>query len=72
MIYLTKKNKERTRFLLNHRLIETIEAKSDTFVILDNGKRYIVDENAEEIKQLIIDFESKILKYQTFKEDETE
>lgn len=61
MIYLTKKDKEKTRFVLNNRLIERIEMTNDTIILLDNGKKLIVDEKPDEIIAKIIEFESKIL-----------
>jgi len=61
MIFLTKKDIDRTRFILNHRLIERIEATNDTIILLDGGKKIIVDETPEEIIEKIIEFESKII-----------
>lgn len=62
MIYLTRKDEERTRFVLNHRMIERIEHKMDTMVWLDNGKKIIVDETAEEIIEKIKEYEADIQK----------
>lgn len=70
MIYLTKTNKERTRFVLNHRLIERMEQVNNTIIYLHDGKKYIVDESVEEIIEKIMKFESKIVFYSTNKEDE--
>jgi len=61
MIFLTKKDADRTRFILNHRLIERIEPTNDTIILLDGGKKIIVDETPEEIIEKIIEFESKII-----------
>lgn len=61
MIYLTKKNPERARFFLNHRLIERIELTNDTIILLESGKRLIVDETPDEIINKIIHFESQII-----------
>lgn len=61
MIYLTKKDKDKTRFVLNNRLIERIEITNDTIILLENGKKLIVDESPDEIIEKIIKFESKIL-----------
>lgn len=60
MINLTRKNKEKTNFLLNHRLIERIEGVHDTIILLSGGKRYIVNESPSDIEDKIIEFESKI------------
>lgn len=46
-------------FLLNHHLIELIEAGADTVIVLTNDHRYIVEESAGEIIELIHDFENK-------------
>lgn len=73
MIYITKKNRERTRIALNHKLIETIEENADTLITLENGKKYIVEETAEEIIEKIITFESTIkTKIQIKKETEAQ
>lgn len=61
MICLTKKDTERTRFFLNHRLIERIETTNDTIILLDSGKKIIVDETPEEIIKKIVEFESRIM-----------
>ena len=60
MIYLTKNNREKTRFALNHRLIERIEEHGDTHVYLTNSSHYIVAEKTEEIIESIIKFESNL------------
>jgi len=72
MIYLTKKDSERTRFLLNHRLIERIEAANDTIILLDSGKKLLVDETPDEIIKKIIEFESRIVPTVIRNEEEQE
>lgn len=42
--------------MLNAIYIETIESTPDTMILLTNGKRYVVTESVEEVKQLITDF----------------
>ncbi|MBN8208697.1 flagellar FlbD family protein [Bacillus sp. NTK071] len=54
MITLTKLNRE--SMMLNAIYIETIESTPDTMILLTNGKRYVVTESVEEVKQLITDF----------------
>lgn len=49
-------------FWLNHRLIETIEAGSDTRIVLTNEKKYIVKESPEEILHLVQQFEHRIFR----------
>ena len=61
MILVTKKNKEKTKFLLNHTKIERIHPSYDTIIELENGKKIIVDETPEEIANRIIDFYSEVL-----------
>ncbi|MDP4551473.1 flagellar FlbD family protein [Alkalihalobacillus macyae] len=54
MITLTKLNRE--SMMLNAIYIETIESMPDTMILLTNGKRYVVTESVEEVKQLVTDF----------------
>lgn len=61
MIYLTKKDKDKSQFLINHKMIERIIPLMDTIVLLENGKKIIVNEGPKEIVEKIIDFESEIL-----------
>ncbi|MGA9289084.1 MAG: flagellar FlbD family protein [Anaerobacillus sp.] len=58
MIPLTKLNRE--SMMLNAIYIETIESTPDTMILLTNGKRYVVIESAEEVKQLVTDFYREI------------
>ena len=50
-------------FLLNHRLIETVERIPDTVITLTNERKYLVREKPEEVLELIQDYERKILVY---------
>lgn len=54
MITLTKLNRE--SMMLNAIYIETIESMPDTMILLTNGKRYVVTESVEEVRQLVTDF----------------
>lgn len=54
MIQLTKLNG--TTFALNCDLIETIEEKPDTTILLTNKSLYIVRESTQEIIDAIIQF----------------
>ncbi|MDO6656342.1 MULTISPECIES: flagellar FlbD family protein [Bacillales] len=54
MIPLTKLNRE--AMMLNAIYIETIESTPDTMILLTNGKRYVVMETVEEVKQLVTEF----------------
>ncbi|WP_129409376.1 flagellar FlbD family protein [Marinitoga lauensis] len=47
-------------FFINPDMIEKIEARPDTTIILNNGHIYVVKESVEEIIQEIIEFRSKI------------
>lgn len=51
---------ERTRFALNHRLIEKIEEYSDTIITLSNDHKYSVTETTNEIIEKIIAFEQNV------------
>jgi flagellar protein FlbD len=50
-------------FLLNHRLIETIERSPDTLITLTNERKYLVREKPDEVLELIRAYEQKILVY---------
>ncbi|MYL62441.1 hypothetical protein GLW07_03620 [Bacillus hwajinpoensis] len=54
MIPLTKLNRE--KMMLNAIYIETIESTPDTMILLTNGKRYVVMESIDEVKQLVTEF----------------
>jgi len=59
MIKLTKLNGE--ELMLNSDLIETIEERPDTTILLTNEKFLLVSESAEEVVDKIIEFRRKIL-----------
>ena len=58
MIELTKMNG--ATFLLNCDLIESIEENPDTIITLVNGKKFIVKERRQEVKNLVISYKRDI------------
>ncbi len=54
MIELTKLNEK--KFLLNADLIETVEETPDTVITLVSGKKIIVKESRQEVKNLVISY----------------
>ena len=58
MVRLTKMNK--SEFILNTDLIETIEETPDTVITLTNGRKMVVLESAEQIIEQIIEYKRKI------------
>ncbi len=58
MIRLTRMN--RSKFILNTDLIETIEETPDTVITLTNGRKMVVLESAEQIIEKIIEYKRKI------------
>ena len=58
MIEVTRLNG--VRFSVNCDLIETVEETPDTVITLTNGKKFVVSENMEQIKSLVIDFKRQI------------
>lgn len=61
MIELTAINN--TEFVLNADHIEKIENVPETLITLTNGKKYIVLETVEEIKNRVIKYKNKIFTY---------
>lgn len=61
MIDLTAMNN--TEFVLNADHIEKIECVPETLITLTNGKKYIVLESIEEIKDKVIKYKNKIFTY---------
>lgn len=57
MIRVHRMNGE--EFLLNHKHIERIEEKPDTVITLTNEKLYLVKEKADEIIDLIYQYQAK-------------
>jgi uncharacterized protein YlzI (FlbEa/FlbD family) len=62
VIYLTKKDSEKTAFLLNHRNIAKVERiMNDTSNIeMTDGKIYSVVESKEEIKKKSMDYDIQV------------
>ena len=58
MIDVTKVN--RKKFTLNSRLIETIEETPDTVITLTTGKKIIVKESRQEVKNLVKLYENDL------------
>ena len=58
MIELTKLNDK--KFMINDDLIEIVEETPDTVITLTTGKKIIVKENRQEIRNLIISFRQEI------------
>lgn len=58
MIELTKLNEN--KFILNADLIETIEETPDTVITLVSGKKIIVKESRQEVKNLVISYRKTI------------
>lgn len=58
MIVLTKLNDQ--KFVLNHRMVETIQENPDTTIKLSNGNVYIVKEPLEIVIQMIYKYEKGV------------
>lgn len=58
MIDVTKVNGK--KFTLNSRLIETIEETPDTVITLTTGKKIIVQESRQEVKNLVKLYENDL------------
>lgn len=72
VIFLTKKDKDGTSFLLNHHMIERIIPLKDTIILLENGKKIIVNEGPDEIVEKIMEFEAEVAFRAQKKKDVTE
>jgi len=60
MIRLTRLNKE--QFYLNCELIEFVEETPDTIISMMSGRKLVVSETAEQVRELIIEYKRRILK----------
>ena len=58
MIEVTRLNGK--KFSLNAIYIESVESFPDTTITLTTGKKYIVTESEEEVRQLVLTFYRKI------------
>lgn len=51
------------KFILNADHIEKIEEMPETIITLTNGKKYIVLESIEEVKNAVIEYKNRIFTY---------
>lgn len=58
MIRLTRLNGR--QFLVNSELIKFLEETPDTVVTLINGERFLVEENADEIVDRVIEYGKRV------------
>lgn len=49
-----------TCFYVNPELIETVEETPDTVVTLTTGRKFVVKETAEQIRQMIVEYKRSI------------
>ena len=61
MIEVTGMNQK--QFILNADHIEKIEEMPETIITLTNGRKYIVLESVEEVKNAVIEYKNKIFTY---------
>lgn len=61
MIELTAINN--TEFILNADHIEKVESVPETIITLTNGKKYIVLETVDEVKNKVLKYKNKIFTY---------
>jgi flagellar protein FlbD len=59
VITLTKLNG--TSFILNPELIETIESTPDTIIAVVTGRKYIVKESVEDVRNLYMNYKRDVL-----------
>ncbi len=59
MIELTRLNGK--PFFLNAELVESVEARPDTTIRLTNGKTYVVRENCETVRELVLEYRRAVL-----------
>jgi len=50
--------------MINSDLIETVEENPDTVVTLTTGKKYVVKESRQDIRNLVISYKQNILKFE--------
>lgn len=70
MIYVTQRDNKQV--LLNNDLIEIVEETPDTVITLVTGKKILVKESTEEIRQRVAVFKAKVINMSYKKEEETE
>lgn len=49
-----------SKIIINAELIETIEETPDTVITLTSGKKFIVNETAEDIANRVVEYKRKI------------
>ena len=57
MIEVTRFND--TTFLINADLIETVEETPDTVLTLTTGRKFVIKENAQTVRNRVIDYKHK-------------
>lgn len=62
MIELTRLNN--SQIMINCELIETVEENPDTVITLTTGKKFVVKESRQDIRNLVISYKQKILKFE--------
>lgn len=62
MIELTRLNN--SQIMINCDLIETVEENPDTVITLTTGKKFVVKESRQDIRNLVISYKQKILKFE--------
>ncbi len=63
MIKLTRFKTKDHDFVLNAELIETVEETPDTVITLVNGNKVIVEESADDIIRLVIEYRRSINRF---------
>lgn len=58
MIQITRLNGK--QIMINADLIESVEETPDTVITLTNGKKFVVKEKAEEIKNLTVEYKKEV------------
>ncbi len=59
MIEVTRLNDK--KIIINAEKIETIEATPDTLITMENGKKFIVKEGCQEVKNLVLSYKRDII-----------
>lgn len=69
LITVHRLNKE--HFLVNCELIEFVEETPDTVISMVSGRKVVVSEKCEEIKNMIIEYKQQIIFSSKFAENDT-
>lgn len=59
MIELTRLND--SKFMINSDLIETVEETPDTVLTLTTGRKFVVKESRQDVKNLVISYKRAIM-----------